>query len=300
MMEQPLDPTMTAEETANFHQILVHSGLRIQDMNALRKHFSAVKGGRLAVAAATATKLTLLVSDVPGDAVHVIGSGPTLPDPTTIADCRTILKEHADALPFPATVMEFFASDSLPETPKDGDEAFLKASSFTLISSKDLCIEASRLAKQEGFHVVVDNSCDEWAYDDDAEYLLERLEQLHALHGKVCLLSAGEISVKVKGSRGGIGGRNQHFALECARRIAHSERPITVLSAGTDGIDGNSDATGAICDENTVTRASALGWSVPAALDHFNSGSLLNALGDTLVTGPSGNNVRDLRILLTM
>jgi glycerate 2-kinase len=297
MLEQPLDSAMTLAEVAAFHRVLVHSGLRIQEMNTLRKHFSAVKGGRLAVAAAKATTCTLLVSDVPEGAVDVIGSGPTLPDPSTVADCHTILSEHRDVLPFSDKAMQFFTS-GLPETPKADHPAFLRASAFALLSSSDLSAEAARVAEEEGFHVVVDNSCDEWSYEAAAEYLLQRMATLRQTHAKVCLLSVGEISVKVEPGAG-VGGRNQHFVLECAVRIAKSGQRVTVLSAGSDGIDGNSRAAGGVADETTVRRAEDLGWSVSSALERFDSYTLLEALGDTLITGPSGNNVRDLRMLLS-
>lgn len=297
MLEQPLDSATTLADTAAFHQVLVHSGLRIQEMNTLRKHFSAVKGGRLAVAAADATKCSLLISDVPEGALDVIGSGPTVPDPSTVADCHAILREHREVLPLSDRLMDFFNS-ALPETPKASHRAFLRASAFALLSSSDLCTEAVRLAEQAGFYVVVDNTCDDWNYETAAEYLLQRIATLRQTHKKVCLLSVGEISVKVEHGEG-IGGRNQHFVLECAARIADSGLRVTVLSAGSDGIDGNSPAAGSIADEATVKRAEELGWSVSSALKRFDSHPLLEALGDTLTTGPTGNNVRDLRIFLS-
>jgi len=297
MLEQALDASMTTEDMTAFHQVLVHSGLRIQDMNALRKHLSAVKGGRLAVAAGRATQCTLLVSDVPNGLLHVVGSGPTMPDPSTVEDCREILAQHGNALPFSGKVMHLFESSALPETPKKDDEVFERASSFALLSSDDFCEEARRQALSEGFHVVIDNRCDEWAYQDAAAYLLRRIEGLRKEHGRVCLLSAGEISVKVDGKQG-TGGRNQHFVLACARGVAKSGQRVTVLSAGTDGIDGNSDAAGAVADETTIMRTEVLGLDVNAALAHFDSNKVFHRLGDALVTGPSGNNVRDLRILL--
>jgi hydroxypyruvate reductase len=297
MLEQPLDSAMTLADTAAFHDVLVHSGLRIQEMNTLRKHFSAVKGGRLAVAAANATKCTLLVSDVPEGALDVIGSGPALPDPSTVADCRAILREHRHVLPFSDRLLDFFTC-ALPETPKADHPAFLHASVSALLSSENLSVEAVRLAQQEGFHVVVDNTCDDWNYEAAAEYLLQRIAALRRTHKKVCLISAGEISVKVEHGQG-IGGRNQHFVLECAARIAESGQQITVLSAGSDGIDGNSPAAGGIADETTVARANNLGLSLSSALKRFDSHTLLEALGDTLVIGPSGNNVRDLRMLFS-
>jgi glycerate 2-kinase len=297
MLEQPLDPKMTLADVAALHQALVHSGLRIEQMNAVRKHFSAVKGGRLAVAAGEATMCTLLISDVPSHTLHSIGSGPTLPDPSTVADCRQIIDENQQILALTDRVARFFAGN-LPETPKQAAAVFQRSTSFALLSSEDLCSEAARFAALEGYHVVVDNSCDEWLYDDAAGYLLARLDTIRKKHGRTCLLSAGEISVRVT-SGAGVGGRNQHFVLECAVRMAMANQQATVLSAGTDGIDGNSFAAGGLADETTVARAEKLGWNIAAAVAKFDSNTVLEALGDTVVTGPSGNNVRDLRILLS-
>jgi glycerate 2-kinase len=289
MLELPVDGSITVEETADFHRALVHSGLGIADMNALRKHFSAVKGGRLAALAGQATQCTLLVSDVPADRLHVIGSGPSLPDPTTRDDCRRLIQQ----VDMPRRVREYFASAALPETPKPTDECFRKAQWRCLLSSETMLDAAAELCAARGFHTVVDNTCDEWDYRRAADYLLDRLRTLTAQHGRVCLLSAGELSVKIEGSAG-IGGRNQQFALYCATQLRTSE---AVLSAGSDGIDGNSPAAGAVADASTIQRAESLGLSVLAALEGFDSFPFFEQLGDAIVSGPTGNNVRDLRIL---
>ena len=298
MLEMPLEAAMSMETMTSFHRGLVHSGLGIEEMNVLRKHVSAVKGGRLAVAAKESTQCTLLISDVPADKLHVVGSGPTLPDPSTVEDCRRMVSKHGAALGLPEEMGRWLSSASLPETPKEDDDAFRRSAHVAILSSDDLCMEASRVAAELGFHVTVDNTCDEWPYEKAASYLVDRLAGLQRLHGKVCLFSAGEIAVRV-GAGGGVGGRNQHFVLECARVADVEGIRVTVLSAGSDGIDGNSPAAGGVGDETTVGRAAEQGLSVSAALERFDSYSLLDALGDTLVIGPSGNNVRDLRILLS-
>jgi hydroxypyruvate reductase len=288
MMELPVEQSITIEETADFHRALVHSGLNIADMNALRKHFSAVKGGRLAALAGQATQCTLLVSDVPADRLHVIGSGPSLPDPTTREDCRRLMQQ----LNMPRPVREYFASASLPETPKPEDECFRKAQWRCLLSSETMLHIAAELCAAQGFHTVVDNTCDEWDYRQAADYLLDRMRSLTAGHERVCLLSAGELSVRIEGTAG-IGGRNQQFALYCATQLRASE---AVLSAGSDGIDGNSPAAGAVVDAPTIQRAESLGLFAPAALEAFDSFPFFDKLGDAIVSGPTGNNVRDLRI----
>lgn len=298
MIEKALDESVTVNDIEGFYRALVLSGLPITQMNALRKHFSQVKGGRLAVAAQGATQCTVLVSDVPENLLHVIGSGPSLPDPTTIEDCRGIIDTKRNALNFPESLLAFFTDSHLEETPKADHPAFRKGAWICLLSSDDLCRIAGESATKLGFHVVVDNRCDDWEYRDAAAYLLDRLQELRQQYPKVCLLSAGEISVQIPPKHGS-GGRNQHFTLECARLLSERKLKATVLSGGSDGVDGNSPAAGAMCDETTVARANAQGLDVVGGLAEFDSFTLFNALGNAIITGPTGNNVRDLRILLS-
>jgi glycerate 2-kinase len=297
MVEKPLDDQISLEEVTRFHQSLVHSGLPISKMNVLRKHFSQVKGGRLAVAAQGATQCTLLISDVPRGASHIVGSGPSLPDPSTIHDCHQIIEENSAALKLSPRVLEFFSSPDLEETPKAHHPAFDKADYISLLSSEDLCTFAGEAAREKGFHVIIDNTCDDWDYRGAAAHLLDHLQSIGRHHARVCLLSAGEISVQVP-SQHGVGGRNQHFVLECARLLEERHQAATVLSAGSDGIDGNSAAAGAVCDETSIARALAQGMDIISSLERFDSANVFNALGDQIITGPTGSNVRDLRILL--
>ena len=298
MIEKALDSGVTVEETAQFYRALVHSGLPITQMNALRKHYSQVKGGRLAVAAQRATQCTLLISDVPDSVLHVVGSGPSLPDPSTTEDCRQIIATNLDALNLSKRLLALFRDPALEETPKAGHPAFGNASWFSLLSSDDLCRISGETAARLGFEVVVDNRCDDWDYRDAAVYLLDRLQGLGQRYSKVCLLSAGEVSVRLPPAHG-VGGRNQQFVLECSRLINGRNVKATVLSGGSDGIDGNSPAAGAVCDETTWARAASMGLDVSSALDQFDSFPIFRALDDAIITGPTGNNVRDLRILLS-
>jgi len=298
MVEKALENSVTTEDTASFYRALVQSGLPITEMNTLRKHFSQVKGGRLAVAAQGATQCTLLISDVPANALHIVGSGPSLPDPSTTEECRRIIAANMDALKLSANLLAPFTDPELEETPKANHLAFRKSRWISLLSSDDLCRMAGESAAKLGFHVVVDNRCDDWDYRDAATYLLDRLQELRQHYPKVCLLSAGEVSVQIPSTHG-IGGRNQQFALECSRLIAERNLQATVLSAGSDGVDGNSPAAGAVCDETTLARAASNGLDITGGLEHFDSFTVLSALGDAIITGPTGNNVRDLRILLS-
>jgi hydroxypyruvate reductase len=298
MIEKALDGSVTVEETAQFYRALVQSGLPIAQMNALRKHFSQVKGGRLAVAAQKATQCTLLISDVPENALHLVGSGPSLPDPSTTEECRQIIAANLNALNLSQDLLAFFRNPELEETAKADHPAFKKAGWVSLLSSGDLCRIAEENAARLGFHVVVDNRCDDWDYRDAAIYLLDRLQELRQLYPQVCLLSAGEVSVRLPSAHG-VGGRNQQFVLECSRLINERNLKATVLSGGSDGVDGNSPAAGAVCDETTVARAASKGLDIIAGLEQFDSFPIFQALEDAIIIGPTGNNVRDLRILLS-
>ncbi len=324
LFELPLDPGISLEDTIAFHEALIGCGAAITEINTLRKHFSAVKGGRLAAAAPCADKLTLQVADVPLKHLDAIASGPTLPDRSTVADCRALLAQYGLLEKFPPAVQRFFARPDLPETPGDkaGDKAhdapqegsspLVAASSSavpdhglnglldTLLSNHDLVNAGREQARALGYRVFIDNTCDDWPWERAAAYLVERFVRLRREHPRLCLLSGGEVTVALDRAPG-TGGRNQQFALECARLLARDlpGEAAICLSAGSDGADGNSPAAGAIVDPSTVGRAQAFGYDVAASLAAFDACPLLTALGDTLVTGPTGNNLRDLRILLS-
>jgi glycerate 2-kinase len=292
--EKPIDDEISLHDLIATYRALVHSGAPIAEINAIRKHLSAIKGGRLARAALAAQQVSILVSDVPDNRPDALASGPTMPDSTSVEDCYAIASKHRLPEHFPASVRELFERHALEETPKSDDPAFLRSRRWTVLSNSTL-LEASRKeAERSGFSVEVDNSCDDWDYERAADYLLMRLSELRKKSERVCLLSGGEVTVKV--SNGGAGGRNQQFALACAQKIAGEN--ITVLSAGTDGIDGNSPAAGAIADGTTLERAKSRGLEPAASLLSFNAYPFFDALGDTIMTGPTGNNLRDLRILL--
>jgi hydroxypyruvate reductase len=292
--ERPIDDEISLADLIATYRALVLSGAPIAEINAIRKHLSAVKGGRLARAAYPAQQVSLLISDVPDTALDALASGPTMPDSTTIADCYALLEKYKLLEQFPLSVRELFQRHALEETPKSDDPAFVRARWWPVLSNKTAIDEAGVIATSQGFAVEVDNSCDDWDYARAADYLLGRLRALRKSVSRVCLISGGEVTVKV--TNGGIGGRNQQFALYCAQKIAGEN--ITVLSAGTDGIDGSSTAAGAVADGSTAERAKAAGFDAATALATFNAYPLFDALGDTIMTGPTGNNVRDLRILL--
>jgi hydroxypyruvate reductase len=307
MMELPLDSSVSLDDIVDLYRALVHSGASIAEINCVRKHVSAVKGGRLGLAAATMSNLTLLVSDVPETQLDSLASGPTMPDSSTITDCREILLRYDLSEHLPASIRRLLDSPNLPETPKPG--AF-PSRIITLLSSNDLCLAAKRHATSLGFKVVIDNTCDEWDYQVAANYLLERLRSLRKVHPRICLLSAGEVSVRVDvqpAEAPAIGGRNQHFALYAATRLTPEDGGTAILSAGSDGIDGNSRFAGAALTYDILRGARS---TQPAqhiepmaaalsALKRFDSSTLLSQLGATIATGPTGNNLRDLRILIS-
>ena len=323
MMELPLDSEISLQDTVVFHQALVHCGASIVEINCVRKHFSAIKGGRLGLAAGTARKISVLVSDVPPAHLDALASGPTIPDPTTVAQCREILARYKLLEQFPQSVRLFFESHDLPETPKHDE---LVSPSWKLLDSDELARAAQRYAAEMGFHTVIDNTCDDWNYADAADHLLRRLRQLRREHPKVCLISAGEVTVQVPNAYAEsserparvrtthVGGRNQHFALYLATQLGPNDGSLAALSAGSDGIDGNSDAAGAIVDEHTLdgdhpyesgahfesTHPLTRRVSAEQALKAFDSSTWLRAIGATVITGPTGHNLRDLRILLAI
>jgi glycerate 2-kinase len=292
--EKPIDGEISLEDLISTYRALVLSGAPIAEINAIRKHLSAVKGGRLAQAAYPAKQVSLMISDVPDHTLDALASGPTMPDSTSIADCYSILEKYELLEQFPSSVRELFQRHALEETPKSDDPAFVHARWWPVLSNKSAVEQAGIAATAQGYALEIDNSCDDWDYERAADYLLERVRELRKKVSRVCLISGGEVTVRV--TNGGTGGRNQQFALACAQKIVGEN--ITVLSAGTDGIDGNSPAAGAVVDGTTFQRAKSAGFDPITALATFNAYPLFDALSDAMVTGPTGNNVRDLRILL--
>jgi glycerate 2-kinase len=294
IVEKPIDDEISLDDLIATYRALVHSGAPIAEINTLRKHLSAVKGGRLAQSAFPAQQLSLLVSDVPDKTPDALASGPTMPDSTTVEDCYAISEKYDLLKQFPQSTRDLFERHALEETPKSDDPAFQRARWWTLLSNQTAIEEASNAAERAGFIVHVDNSCDDWDYEKAALHLVDRIRELRKQFSPVCLISGGEVTVKV--INGGVGGRNQQFALASAEKIV--DENITVLSAGTDGVDGDSPAAGAIVDGSTVERAREKGLNLRASLDRFDAYPLFTSLGDAIEIGPTGNNVRDLRILL--
>jgi glycerate 2-kinase len=296
LVEQPLDPAVTLADFVQLHSALVTCGAPISEINAIRKHLSTTKGGRLAAAAPFAMKLTLAISDVPQGQESALASGPTLPDPTTIRDAERIAREIKVIEKLPPAIRSAFDSHSLRETPKAGDAAFVRSHFVLLLGPHELLHATHHACEAAGHVCVCDNATDNWPVEKAVDYLLALLAA-HANanpHRPVAVLCDGELSSPVSG--GGIGGRNSAFVLACVAKIAGKK--ITVLSAGTDGIDGNSSAAGAVADGESLGRARDAGLEPGDFVRLSDSATFFARLGDAIVTGPTGNNLRDLRILL--
>jgi len=298
LIEAPLEP-LQHEDLRRTHELLVGCGAEITAMNTVRKHLSAVKGGRLAVAAAPARQLTLIVSDVPDGQVDAVASGPTLPDPTTVADVEAILDRLSVRRDLPAAVQRFLMA--LPETPKADHPAFAQYACDVVL---DNCAarHAARIAlTAAGIEVIEDMAWDDAPVGRAVDGLLARLDSEWGRRGgqtPVAVVTGGEVSCPVTGD--GVGGRNLHFALLAARSLADGGEggvPTAVLSLGTDGIDGNSPAAGAVVDRGTWGRIAAAGRDPARDLARCDAFRALDAVDEVVVTGPTGTNVRDLRIL---
>jgi glycerate 2-kinase len=294
IVEKPIDDEISLDDLIATYRALVLSGAPIAEINAVRKHLSAVKGGRLAQAAYPAHQVSILVSDVPDNMPDALASGPTMPDSTTVEDCYRIAGKYELLRQFPQSTRELLERRAFDETPKSDDPAFHRARWWPVLSNQTAIEEAGVAAERAGFIVNVDTSCDDWDYEKAADYLLQRTRELRKQFSPLCLISGGEVTVKVTNS--GVGGRNQQFALACAQKVAGEN--IAVLSAGTDGVDGNSPAAGAVVDGTTIERARGRGLDALAALERFDAYPLLKALGDAIEIGPTGNNLRDLRMVL--
>ena len=296
LTELPIVPGMRLEDLQAANHALVTCGAPIEMMNTVRRHLSAVKGGRLALAAARATKVTLAVTDVPVGKEHALASGPTVPDPSTIADTNRVLDQYGLRKKFPDALVRWLGAGTMPETPKPGDPAFRNAHFQILLGMHDLFHAAHHASEAHGYVTCCDNSTDDWPVGDAADALLKKLEEWMGENPgqRVALIADGELSSPVTGN--GIGGRNSAFVLSCVEKIAG--RRITVLSAGTDGMDGNSPAAGAVADGESLARAKSLGLDPAAAFRQSDSCTFFEKLGDAILTGPTGNNLRDLRILL--
>jgi glycerate 2-kinase len=296
ILELPIDPEITLADMIAFNRALVTSNLPIEQINVLRKHLSALKGGRLAVRAHPARQLTIFISDVPDHLPSMVASGATMPDESTVEQAYAIAERQGLVPKFPPRVRKHFENQTLEETPKPGDEQFANSRYFCLLSNRDAVQAATAAAEKLGFACEVDANVWDADFRQVADASLASLEALAEAHAgqPVCLVVGGEVTCPVTGP--GTGGRNQAFVLYAAQKIVGQNR--VVLSAGTDGRDGNSPTSGALADGQTVLRARALGLNPARYLAESDSYHFFGTLGDTLDIGFTDNNVRDLRLFL--
>jgi glycerate 2-kinase len=297
-------PGVSLEDKAAVTAQLLRAGAGITELNTVRKHLSRLKGGGLARAAAPARVAALVLSDVVGDDLSTIASGPTVPDPTTYADARRVLEARGLEDTVPTSVrrhLEAGARGEVAETPKPGDTA-LRRVKTTVIGSNALSIgAAARQARRHGLRPMVLTTRLEGEAREAARVLVAILRECVATGRPaplpVCLLAGGETTVTVRGD--GRGGRNQELAVAAAALLASFPVEAVVATLATDGIDGASDAAGGVADRTSVDRAKALGLAPPEAfLAASDSHGFLGPLGDLFITGPTGTNVVDLVVLL--
>ncbi len=295
---------ITVEDKAQTTSLLLRAGATIQELNTVRKHVSRLKGGGLARTAAPARVVTLVLSDVVGDDLSTIASGPTVPDPTTYAGALEVLAGRGVLEHVPAPVrarLEAGARGELSETPKPQDPLFRRVTT-KIIGSNRLTVEAAaREARRQGLHTLVLTTRLEGEAREAAQVLVsilrECVETGRPARAPVCLLAGGETTVTVRGD--GRGGRNQELVVAAAEALSRFFHHAVVASLATDGIDGMSDAAGGVADQETLRRAGALGLAPPAAfLAASDSRSYLAPLGDLILTGPTGTNVIDVTLLL--
>jgi glycerate 2-kinase len=291
-------PGITLAEKQKTTQLLLHCGASIHELNCVRKHISRIKGGQLARMAYPAKLLTLILSDVIGDDLDVIGSGPTVPDPSTFADARAIFEKYKIWKKLPSAVRRRFTSPP-EETPKPGDKVFEKTRNV-IVGSNALAVDAAAAeARRLGFHTLVLSTFLEGEARQVARVHAAIAKEIRATgrpaKAPACVISGGETTVTIRGK--GLGGRNQEFALAAAIDIA-GLRDVAILSAGTDGTDGPTDATGAIADGGTLARAETLGLHASAFLMNNDSYHFFEATGDLIKTGPTGTNVADIQLIL--
>jgi glycerate-2-kinase len=300
LVELPLARTITLEVLRELNRVLISCGATIREINIVRKHLSQVKGGRLGYLARNCPSLSLFVSDVnPGD-LRSIASNPLLPDDATLEEFADILNRYRLIDRLPVSVTNLISAGAIPALPGEWQEKTSIGLKILLLENADAVSAATRAAEAHGFRVFVDRIHSEGEYKTAADELIEDLFALRqsGFSERVCLLSGGEFSSAVTG--GGFGGRNQEFVLYCAARLAARglSDGIAVLSCGTDGIDGNSSAVGAVADAGVVSRGGEAVLDASSFIAENNSTSFFSETGGLIVTGPTGNNVRDLRVLL--
>jgi len=301
LLSYPAD-NLSLEDKQAMTRLLLGCGAKIQEINAIRKHLSRVKGGRLAQLASPATIVSLILSDVVGDHIESIASGPTAPDGTTFSDCWRIIERYGLIGQIPTTVRDFLEQGmqgKIAETPKPGDRLFEKVQNVIVGNNRTALLAAEHQAEALGYHTLILSSFIEGEAREAALFHSAIAKEIISTDNPVsrpaCVISGGETTVTIRSD--GRGGRNQEFALAAAVEIDGTEG-VAILSGGTDGTDGPTDAAGGIVDGTTIKRAKNRGLEANYYLNRNDSYRFLQAAGDLLVTGPTFTNVMDLRLVL--
>ena len=298
LLAVPADGVTLDDKRVMTNQLL-RAGADIYALNTVRKHLSAIKGGWLAARTRGLCR-TLVISDVVGDDLSVIASGPTVADASTFADALDVLNRFGGPAAFPAAVVERLrrgAAGAIDDTPSPGDPRLARTTTTVIGSRRDAMAGAAEDAARRGYRVVlIDDAVTGEARSVAVPHLQRALAQADSGSGPVCIISSGETTVHVTGS--GKGGRNQEFALAATPLLATVDAPVALASAGTDGVDGPTDAAGAIVDQTTLSRASAAGLTPDRFLSDNDAYAFFHALGDLIHTGPTGTNVGDLQVIL--
>jgi len=295
---------ISLEDKSECTRLLLNGGADIYELNAIRKHLSRLKGGGLARQLFPTRVVALVLSDVVGDDLSTIASGPLAPDTSTFGDCLEILKRYLVADQVPAAVRQRFelgAAGSIKDTPKPQDPIFQNVESHFVGNSAQACSAAAQEAKKLGYRTMILTSRLEGDNAEAARFHMsiagEIASQNRPLRRPACIISGGETTVKVTGS--GKGGRNQEFALQCVKLLARLAAPCVVASLGTDGTDGPTDAAGAFADNTTLTRSKKYGSQfLSESLNNNDSYHFFKRLDDLIVTGPTRTNVMDLHLVL--
>lgn len=285
------------QKVTNF---LLESGAPINEINTIRKHLSAIKGGRLAQKLYPARILTLIISDVVGDPLDAIASGPTAPDSTTYLDAKNILVKHGLWTRIPLTarkIIEMGVSSNARETPKENSKVFNHVSNILVGSNKHSCLSAARYLKSRGYNTRILSTHVQGEAKEVGKLYAGIISDMMESHSPTALVAGGETTVTMS-KAGGLGGRNQELVLSCAIGIEDLEAAV-IASIGTDGVDGPTDAAGAIADGETIRHARNRGLYASSFLESHDSYNFFEKIGNLILTGPTGTNVNDVTILAT-
>jgi len=289
-------PRINLEDLQKTTDLLLKSGADINEINTIRKHLSYVKGGQLATSA-KCNIISLIISDIIGDPIDFIASGPTYPDSTTFADAKNILKKYELWNEIPSSAKNIIKEgiiDKIPETPKKDNPTFKKVVNFIVANNKLACKSAEQKAEELGYKTMLLTTSLEGEAKEVGKYLVEKAKNFHTYAKKSLFLSGGETTVTIKGD--GKGGRNQEMVLSSVKHISESD--IVFVSFATDGIDGKSIAAGAIADTFSYKRALEKNLNPNKYIENNNSYEFFNKINDLFVTGPTGTNVMDIQIII--